>query len=259
MNRLRIIYKFTLHFFLARHTGGFGVHSPFLFQFTRFVLFENKPYYNFAKVEDVRKSLLKDKKKIDIIDFGTSHNRRTTVAAIASHSLKSVKHSQLLFRISNYFHVKSVLELGTSLGISTSYLASPSTKIQCVSMEGCPQIAAVALQNFRSLGLENIEVVVGNIDETLENTLLKFGTIDLVFIDANHRFAPVLNYFEKCLPKMNNNSILIIDDIYWSVEMERAWKTIKNHPNVTSTIDLFHLGIVFFNSELNKKHYKMRY
>lgn len=259
MRRLRIIYKYTIHFFLARHTGGFGVHSPFLFQFTRFVLFENKPYYIFAKIELLRKELKNDKRVLTVTDFGVRNDRFTTVAAIASHALKSARHGQLLYRISNYFKVKSVLELGTSLGITTSYLASPSTKIQCVSMEGCPQTAAVALENFKSLGLENIEIIVGNIDETLEKALARFDDLDLIFIDANHQFIPVMNYFEKCLPKMKNNSILIVDDIYWSEGMERAWKSIKNHPNVAATIDLFHFGIVFFNNDLNKKHYKMRY
>jgi predicted O-methyltransferase YrrM len=259
MIRLRIIYKFIIHFFSANNTGGFGVHSPFLFQFTRFVLFENKQYYFFTQIEQLRKQLKNDKRVLAITDFGTGYDRRATVAAIASHSLKSARHGQLLFRIANYFKVNTVLELGTSLGITTSYLASSSKKIQCISMEGCPQIAAVATENFKSLGLNNIEVIVGNIDETLDVALGKFNHFDLIFIDANHQFTPVMSYFDKCLHKMNNNSILIVDDIYWSKEMERVWKSIKNHQNVTSTIDLFHFGIVFLNSNLKKKHYKMRY
>jgi hypothetical protein len=52
---------------------------------------------------------------------------------------------------------------------------------------------------------------------------------------------------------------MIIDDIYWSKEMENAWTKIKNHPQVSSTIDIFQLGIVFFNADLYKNHYKMRY
>ena len=121
MIRLRVIYKYIKHFFLAINTGGFGVHSPFLFQFTRFVLFEKKPFYIFTEIEQLRKQLKNDKRVLDITDFGTGNNRHTTVAAIATHSLKSARQGQLLFRIANYFKVSSVLELGTSLGITTSY------------------------------------------------------------------------------------------------------------------------------------------
>lgn len=259
MNRFSIICKYLLHFFTARNTGGFGVHSPFLFQFTRFVLFEKHSFYNFKSIEKVRKYLKNDKKIIDLTDFGTRTNRRTTVASIASKSLKSAKYGQLLFRMVRYFKAINILELGTSLGITTSYLASSTTEIKCVSLEGCPQIVAIAQENFEKLGIKNIEIVVGNIDETLHDAIQKFESIDFIFIDANHQYDAVLNYFEMCLPKISCDSIIIIDDIYWSKEMEKAWKMIKNHPSVTSTIDLFQLGIVFFNGDLHKKHYKMRY
>ncbi len=82
---------------------------------------------------------------------------------------------------------------------------------------------------------------------------------DVIFIDANHRSSAVLRYFELCLPHVHKNSIVIIDDIYWSDDMELAWQTIKNHPRATSTIDLFQMGIIFFNTDVNKMHYKMRY
>ena len=83
--------------------------------------------------------------------------------------------------------------------------------------------------------------------------------LDFVFIDANHKSEAILNYFNLCLSKVHSNTVIVIDDIYWSSDMEKAWKKIKNSPQVMSTIDLFELGIVFFNPDLHKKHYKMRY
>lgn len=259
MNRFRIIYKYLLHYLTARNTGGFGVHSPFLFQFTRFVLFEKHVYYNFKSIEKIRNTLKNDIRVLELTDFGTGINRNVTVASIASKSLKSAKYGQLLFRMVRYFKASNILELGTSLGITTSYLASSAAKIKCVTLEGCPQIAAIAQENFEKLDIKNIEIVVGDIDETLTDVLQKFERIDFIFIDANHQCDAVLHYFEMCIVKLSNDSILIIDDIYWSKDMEKAWNMIKNHPSVTSTIDLFQLGIVFFNRDLHKKHYKMRY
>lgn len=255
----KLFLKHTKHFFLAKHTGGHGVHSPYFFQFTQFVLNEKYPYYSFDKIERLRNSLLIDKRRLNIVDFGTKGNRTESVASIAKTSIKPKRQAQLLYRIANYIKAEHVLELGTSLGVSTAYLASASSQIQCVTMEGSPEIAEIAIKNFQTLGLNNIQVVVGDIDVTLENTLKEFSKLDLVFMDANHRSAAVLNYFESCLNSVSMFSVVVIDDIYWSDDMETAWKTIQEHPRVTTTIDLFHFGLVFFNTDVNKMHYKMRY
>ena len=259
MRRFRLLYKYVIHFLSARNTNGFGIHSPFVFHFTNYVLRNKGVYYPFAKVESIRSELKRDKRLIDIKDFGTGVDRKRRVADIATKSLKSSKYGQLLFRMVNYFNPECVLEFGTSLGITTSYLAFPSTKIHCISLEGCPQTAKIAIENFNKIRLKNINVVVGNINDTLVQVLSEIDKLDFVFFDANHRSEFVLNYFEQCLPKVNDNSVMVFDDIYWSKDMENAWAKIKQHSKVMSTIDLFQIGIVFFNPDLNKKHYKMRY
>lgn len=259
MNRFRLLYKYLVHFFSARNTRGYGVHSPFIFHFTKFILNDRSTYYSFQKIESLRGEMKMDKRIINVQDFGTGFDRQRKVSDIANKSLKSEKYGQLLFRIVNYFKSKNILELGTSLGITTLYLASSSTNTKCVSMEGCAQIARIASENFNKLNLKNIEILVGNIDDSLPQFLNDCEKLDLIFFDANHRSEAVLNYFELCLGKVDDNSIVIFDDIYWSADMEKAWKIIKNHPKVKSTIDLFQIGIVFFNQDLNKKHYKMRY
>lgn len=259
MKQFRLLYKYITHFFSARNSRGHGVHSPYVFYFTNFVVNNRESYYIFPKIESIRFNLLHDKRKVEVDDFGTGKNKTRTISDIAAHSLKSPRYGQLLFRITNFLKAKNVLELGTSLGITTSYLAASSTNIRCVSLEGCLQTAMIARENFDKLGFENIKVEVGNIDDTLPNVLASIDSFDLMFFDANHRSESVLNYFNQCLLKVNSNSIMVFDDIYWSADMESAWRKIKDHPKVMSTIDLFQVGIVFFNPDLHKKHYKMRY
>ncbi|MDR3653802.1 MAG: class I SAM-dependent methyltransferase [Paludibacter sp.] len=259
MKRFRILYKFLVHFFSARNTKGFGVHSPFVFQFTDFVLVDKSIFYVFPEIEAIRSNLRRDKRIINIKDFGTGHDRTRKVSEIAKCSIKSAKYGQLLYRIANYLKARDILELGTSLGLTTLYLASSSNKIQCVSLEGCPQTANLAKENFDKLGFENIKTVVGNIDDTLPDVINEMEKLDMVFIDANHRYESVIQYFDICLHKAHDNTVIIIDDIYWSADMEKAWERIKEYPKVKTTIDLFQFGIVFFNPDLYKKHYKMRY
>ena len=259
MSNFRVVYKYFVHFFTARNTRGFGVHSPFLFRFTRFVLCEKHSYYIFRKIEALRSKLKNDKRVLEIKDVGTGLDRNASIQSIARKSLKSAKYGQLLFRIANYFKARNILELGTSLGVTTAYLATNTIEINCVSLEGCPQIAAVANENLHKFGIANVEIIVGNIDDTLPKALSQFDKLDLIFIDANHKSESVLNYFNLCLSRIHNESIVVVDDIYWSKDMEFAWNQIKNHSHVTSTIDLFQVGIVFFNTDLHINHYKMRY
>jgi len=259
MNRIRIAFKFILHFLSAGNTHGFGVHSPYVFHFTKFVIYNKGSYYIFSTIEKIRSTLKKDKRLLTVDDFGAGRKSELLVSEITKKSIKSVKYGQLLYRLSDYIQARNILELGTSVGLTTSYLAAPSSFSRVVSLEGSQQIANVAIENFKQLKLKNIQVIIGNIDQTLPSVLNEFDHLDLIFIDANHTFQAVLNYFEQAIKKINSDSIMVIDDIYWSEGMEQAWKIIKDHPLVMSTIDLFELGIVFFNSDLNKKHYKMRY
>jgi len=259
MKQFRITFKFILHFLSAKNTHGFGVHSPYLFHFTKYVLNNKSSYYIFSSIEEIRSILRQDKRILDVTEFGTGNKQKKTVAEITKKSVKSTKYGQLLYRLSDYIKSRNTLELGTSVGLTTAYLAASSSAIRCVSLEGCPQVAEIAIRNFEELNIKNVQIVEGNIDLTLPKVLNEINQLDLIFIDANHTSVAVLNYFEQCLAKVHNDSVLVLDDIYWSADMEKAWKKIKEHPRVKTTIDLFELGIVFFNSDLHKKHYKMRF
>ncbi|HLP03823.1 MAG TPA: class I SAM-dependent methyltransferase [Paludibacter sp.] len=255
----RFLFSYFKHLVTARNTKGFGVHSPFVYQFIRFVLYEKHYFYAFTGIEALRKELKRDRRIIGIKDFGTGADRFESVGSIVKRSAKPAKYGKLLFRIAHYFKSRQVLELGTSIGLTTSYLATSSSGIQCVTFEGSPEIACVAAENFRTLGLDNITLKIGNINQTLQPCVDSLERLDLLFFDANHTSTAVLAYFETCLSKVHKNTVFILDDIHWSKDMESAWETVKKHSRVTATIDLFELGIVFFNTDLNKKHYKMRY
>ena len=80
----------------------------------------------------------------------------------------------------------------------------------------------------------------------------------MVFFDANHRKEPVMKYFLQCLEHIHPDSVFIFDDIHWSAEMEQTWRQIRKNSRVTTTIDLFEVGIVYFNKNYPKKTYKMK-
>lgn len=239
------------------------MHSPFVFDFIIHVLNDRKPYECYEKIESLRQTLRRDQRMITVEDFGagsrTRANSQRSVASIARNALKPRKFSQLLFRIAKYYQPIQILELGTSLGVTSSYLASSGAKTKLYTMEGAPAIASIAENNFKQLGLQNIRLHVGNFDETLSPLLASLKTIDLAFIDGNHRHEPTVRYFKQLLPLCHNDTMLIFDDIHWSEEMEAAWHEIKNDERVTLSIDLFFIGMVFFKEEFKvKQHFAIR-
>ncbi len=240
------------------------MHSPFVFDFITKVMNDKRPYYCYETIEKLRSQLKQDNTVLTIEDFGAgsrvaSHHQRT-VSSIAHAALKPRKFSQLFFRMVNYYQPQQVLELGTSLGITSAYMASAQPGAKVTTMEGAKEVAAVAKKNFKLLGLTNIQVIEGNFDNTLPKVLQGMPGVDLAFVDGNHRKEPTLQYFQQLLAKSHEHTILIFDDIHWSADMEEAWAEIQSHPSVTLTIDLFFIGIVFLRKEqMVKQHFVVRF
>lgn len=254
-----------VHYYVTASNGnGQGVDSSFVLPFVLNVLKNKSGFTAPAEVEQLRKELLHDQRIVEIDDFGAGSRiakaKKRSVTELAHSALKSKKYAQLLFRLVSFYQPKTVLELGTSLGVTTSYLAKAAPTATVTTIEGSSAIAAVAAENFATLGAKNIQPLIGNFDELLPAVIQQLTAIDLAYIDGNHRREPTVRYFQQLLPALHNQSILVFDDIHWSAEMESAWEQIKHHPSVTCTIDVFFLGFVFFRKEFNtKQHLQLRF
>lgn len=251
--------KYLRYYFTASNGKGHGTHSPFIFHFISHILNDNKECIAYSTVENMRRQLLADDTVLTIEDFGAgsshSHQNNRTVSSIARNAAKPKKFGQLLFRMIQAYQPACILELGTSLGITTSYLSLAKPDATLVTMEGASQVAAIARKNLDALSITNYRLIEGNFDETLQTAINQLPSVDFVFIDGNHRQEPTERYFKELLTRVHNDSILIFDDIHWSREMEQAWETIKRHPAVRCSIDLFFIGIVFFRQEFKEKQY----
>lgn len=245
------------------HRRGHGIHSPFVYDLLTNVIENDNQYYIFADIENLRNQLLRSKQKMIVSDLGAGsalkNTRERSIKKIVKHSAKNRKYGQLLFRLVHHFKPEILLELGTSLGFSSAYLAAPDKDSILHTIEGCNNLARYAMHNFSLLKLENIKSYNAPFEEALPKILNKIKVLDFAFFDGNHRKEPTLNYFNQCLGKINSNSVFIFDDIHWSAEMEEAWEEIKKHPQVVVTIDLFFLGLVFFRKELSKQDFVIRF
>jgi len=259
-NIWQIAYRYCQYRWKARGRKGHGIHSPFVFEWVTEVLEDDRFFYAYASIEQERERLLNSAEKVEVADFGAGgmHGNLSTrtISKIAARSLKPPKYARLLFRLVQHYQCKRVLELGTCLGITTSYLASARADTSVTTMEGAAAYAEKAREVFQRLGLKNIQLIEGNFDDTLSGVLSVSEPWDLIFIDGNHRLEPTLRYFEQLLLHAHGGTIFVMDDIHWSQEMEQAWHQIQAHPSVTLTIDLFFIGLVFIRPEqLAREHF----
>lgn len=255
--------KYIEYKLFSRHKKGFGIHSPFVFNLVS-ETFRNKIEPDIVfNIESIRRKMILDPRIIEVDDLGTGSKRMKTryrkVSDIARYSAVTKKYGIFLSNMARSFAGPMVLELGTSLGISTMYMAASCPDTTVYTIEGCPETAKIATGNFMEAGFSNIELLPGSFDEQLTGIAKKKVPPGLVYIDGNHRKGPVVDYFSTIANITGQDSVVIIDDIHNSAEMAEAWGEIKNHAKVALTIDIHRMGIVFFRKGLSHLHYVIRY
>jgi predicted O-methyltransferase YrrM len=235
-----------------------SLHSPFFFDFYKNVIKKSRKATVNSKIETLRNSLLSNSAEVEIEDLGAGSKRHSggkkTIANIAKNSLSPAAISMLYEHIIRYNDAKYIVELGTSMGLNTLYLASKNDA-KVYTFEGSKTLAHIALTHFELFEKQNIQLIEGNLDNTLTEFLQNTEKINFALLDANHRYEPTMRYFNLLVRRFNDKSILVVDDIHWSEEMEKAWKELYQHKLVYGSIDLFRCGILFFDPALNKQHF----
>lgn len=261
MFNLRFVADYLLYRLKAKTRHG--VHSPFVYSVVDTVIYDFHAKKVYSEVESIRESLLTDDRVIAVTDLGAgsqlNNNRRKRVGDIAKNALKPPKLAQLLYRLVADLQPQNIIELGTCLGTTSIYLQSAAPQAEVYTLEGCPQTAAIAKEGFDKARLNDINLITGNFDHTLPAVIDGLEKLDFVFVDGNHQKDATLKYFEWCLPKVHDHTLLIFDDIYWSKGMKEAWAQIKAHPQVTVTIDLFFIGLVYFRKGQVKEDFVIKF
>jgi predicted O-methyltransferase YrrM len=261
--KIYTISKYLEYILFSSHKKGHGIHSPFVFNLITKV-FRNKINTEVVfNIEKIRQIMISDHRKIRVTDYGSGSERIKSnlrqVSEIAKYSAVPRKYGILLAGLSEEFGKSDIIEMGTSLGISTMYLAAASPDVIVHTIEGCQETSEIARSNFDRSGLKNIRMYNGKFDNILpeiENQKIRPG---LVFIDGDHRKEPVLDYFYTIAGMSGNQSVIVLDDIHSLTEMGEAWEEIKKFKKVTLTVDIFRMGLVFFREGMTRSDYIIRY
>ena len=262
--------------FLLKSSNQHGVHSPFIYYLLTESLYKKEEKPAFKIIRSYIKEVRMDNRIISVKDFGAGSrvfkSNERKVLDIAKNVAISTKRALLLNRLTSYLNIKSALELGTSLGISSTAITA-GNNVKLTTLEGCPETSNIAREYFKGFGLNSITLKVGNFEELLSEEnwsqeiknitpglehQKKQTSLDLIYFDGNHQKEATLNYFNQLLSLAHNGSVFIFDDIHWSKGMEEAWEEIKAHPRVRVSIDSFFWGLVFFREEQEKEHFTLR-
>lgn len=259
---LKTVLKY-INYRLTAYTEH-DLHSPFMYNFYMELIENKHPFNDFEELNTIRHQLQNNTSVIEITDLGAGsrklNSNKRAIKQIAKHGIAQKKQAEFLYRLINKFNPTTIVELGTSIGLTSLYLAKANAKSTLYSIEGCPNLFQFSKELFKENGIKNIQSINGNFNEEFPKLLSRLNTLDVLYIDGNHAYEPTISYFKMALEKRNANSIFIFDDIYWSEGMEKAWKEICTHPEVSLSLDLFYFGIVFFRTEnKNKEHFVLKF
>ena len=239
-----------------RYRKGYGVHSPFVFNLITKVIEERCSYYSFNEIELMRKKLLFCE---DIITYPDRQKKgklkKRSIGEIVEREAIKPKHGALLFRLSNYFKSQNILQLGPSMGLSTLYLTSYAAGLKCIALENIPEFASIARLVFDKAARNPVDLRVGGYKELLPQALKEMERIDFVFFNTLYEQQNNHWLFEECLKQIHEDTVFVFEGIKSSRKMREFWGDVCNHPEVTVTIDLYSMGIVFFNKRLHKRDY----
>jgi predicted O-methyltransferase YrrM len=234
------IFKYIGHQFFFRHRRGHGIHSPYIFEFV------NRVVFNSAGLEA----------PVAILE---EHRKMRAAYAFVRRASVSKRYGSLLYRIVHWYRPDMILELGTGVGISTSYLSAGSPGTPLHSIEGDRERAAIAAQLICRCCSEPVSIHWGEMDQKLKDILPLLSPRFVAFVDGNHHYEPTVAYVRSLIARAGDDAIIVMDDIYWSRGMYRAWEEVSSWPGVGVSIDLFHMGILLLRKDLHKTNIKIKF
>ena len=261
LDKVNALVKYFRYLIRSRHRKGHGIHSPAVYEFVSKVIFGKTSDEEISDILEIVQGLSHSKESVKFTEFGAGSVKMNADTRKISEIVRvagiSKKFGKLLYRLSQYYKPNTTIELGTSLGISTLYLAKAlKGEGKLVSVEGNAELTLIAKERLAKLGAKNINLLTNTFEEVLPDLVSMIEQPALIFIDGNHEYDATLNYLKQFLPKIRKGMI-IIGDIYWSIGMEMAWKQIQEMSTVT--VDLYYMGIIIVDEMLTPGHYIVRY
>jgi len=244
-----------------RAKNAHRVHSPFVFDLYSKHLLNPAACNTLDSLEELRTTLLKNTSPIHTTPLGapskTIKTNITSVSEIVKGSVITAKWSRILFRLIQALQPNSILELGSSIGFSSVLLhkAAPNAKIHTI--EGQLEVSAFAKTFIQQHTSKNVQLHAGVFEHILPKVCVEHGPFDFVYLDGDHRSQALIHNIKTLLPHLSSNACILIDDIHWSSDMEKAWRNLYSNSRFMLSIDLFRMGLLFCGHRRVKEHFTL--
>ncbi len=254
-DKIYSLLSFGRHLISAK-SKGHGVHSPLAYALCENVFFNSLRFYDLNELKKIRDELLKNEEEIETGNFGagsrTFNHSKRTVADIVKRGTSKTKQSEILYKLANYLRINTCVELGTSVGLNTLYLATQNRAGKVISVEGSSALVNFAKDLAIKNKVNNILFLNKTFEVAIPEILANVHEPALVYFDGDHSYEATQIYFTALLPLARGTNVFVFDDIYWSREMTKAWKEISSHPSVRLSIDTFYAGFLFFDDAIKE-------
>lgn len=247
------------HSFKAQATKGYGVHSPMLYHLITDIIGNLHSYYAYERLERIRNKLKWSKKPVQAGTHGSSASAgQTTFGQIIRQTAMPPEDAQLIFRLVNYYQPENLLELGTGPGLTTAYIGCAMPKGSVTSVEGNGNLTGLAAKVMRMAGVNNVHLMHTNFSKAIKAYTQKHKRLDFLVIDGDHTYEATMNYYTSLASLLHEKSVVVLHDIHWSVEMEKAWYKITTKPDVKVVIDCFSMGILLYHKALPSQYLRLK-
>ena len=251
MFNLEFVLDYVQHRLEAKNRHG--VHSPFVYRLIDEVIYDLHAKSDYPNLKHFCQILRYDDRSILV------HDQSTSVKVFVKNKCKSLRSAQLIYRLANYFSPNQVIELGTSMGIDTAYVAKSAPQARIISMDQDVDTAAFTSENLAKQAIKNVQILTGDLSQVFPDVLAELQSLDFVLINRGHDKEAMINYLNQCVPKLKETSVVVVDAIYRDKEMNEFWQQMKIHPQITVTIDLFQMGLAFVRPQQAEEHFKIRF
>jgi len=229
---------------------GFGVHSPFVYDLITNVIEEKSDFYAFSDISIAQLQLLQNE---HVIQYG---RKRIAVKEALKRFGITTKEGKFLFRLTNHYKPHTILSIGSSMGLAPLCLTRYNATVQCIILEYEQDIAEIAKQILNKEKNTALNIKIGAYHELLPESIVQLQRIDCVFIGKDVGVNDWDTVFEQCEPFIHDSTFFVLAGIRSSTDKQNYWMQYRQHPSVTIAVDLFDMGLLFFQPKLHKQVYK---
>ncbi len=225
---------------LSRHhrSKGHGIHSPFAYNFVRFVLREKSPYYCYDDMEDMRQAV------IDSLRDVKKHPR-----------VISFKGMKMLFRITNFFNPQCIMQVGTCYGMTAATMLNVSSQSRLwlyePHLDAYPVIGNVLAPYLDSVGCYNIlDVAFDDYEREITSEDMPFVLVNSVPEPSD--LGPLKHHLSSML---NDDCVLVFRNIHRSDSVKQLWRHLKQSMSHGQSFTNEKTGVIVAKRGLNLEHF----